>query len=121
MGHKLNDSIKNIQVARGEIFNVVDAVLRDVAYGAKADIESEWPVAKEDGGTSLAGFETERESNDVDKVTWSVVNDVDYVPYVHDEPKYGGPPGLIFRLVADIEENKTVEDYISDGIASLLV
>jgi hypothetical protein len=113
----IDQVIKNLKVAQGEVFNVVDAVLRDITFDVKGDIESGWPV---DTGRSIAGFETKRTSEAQDVVKWSVVNDVEYVPSVWDDPAHGGPPGLVYRLIADAYD-KDAAARISERILKLLV
>ena len=110
------EAIRNLEVAQGEVFNVVDAVLRDITTDVKGDIEGGWPV---DTGESIAGFETRREASP-DKVKWSIINEVPYTASVWDDPAHGGPPGLIFRLLDDVD-TKDATKRISKRISRLLV
>ena len=111
----IDQTIADLNVAQGEVFNVVDAVLRDATMSMKGEIEAAWPV---DTGRSIAGFETRREA-DATKVTWSIINEVEYVPTVWASPYHGGPPGLVYRLLAKLEET-VVMDRISARVLHLL-
>ena len=108
-------TIAELKVAQGDVFNVMDAVLRDAVYSMKQDIENQWPV---DTGESIAGFETKR-TVDATSIVWSIINDVEYVPTVWASRGRGGPPGLVYRVIATFNETEVLE-RISNRILDLL-
>lgn len=109
----IEKAMGDMKVAHGDTENVVDAVLRDVAYGVKRSIEAQWPI---DTGDSLAGFEV----SSPDPGKWILTNDMDYVPEVWDDPAHGGPPALIERLVDQAIDPDKLSELISERILALL-
>lgn len=108
-------AIADMKVVKGELPNVMDAAMRDITFSIKDQLEADWPV---DTGRSLAGFATKHERSG-DEISWSIVNDVDYAPFVHDDPRHGGPPGLATRLIRDIIAKQNYTHMISKRVMRL--
>ena len=122
-GGALLDEIERLGTVAGEIDNVMEGAIRDIAESSVDDIKLLWPQGERkypsQKGPHSKGLwaSVQRE-----KLIFSIVNTADYASYVHNHPNQDGPPGLAERDLPGIIEENTGPDMValSDAISALI-
>jgi hypothetical protein len=116
-----------LEVAQGEIPNVLRAALRDLGEAVLEHVKVNWPI---DTGDSLAAWTLVEVGAYVDMGVTSFTlenyaehDGREYAEYVHTQVQYGGPVPLATRLITEAELGLQagVEAYLSDRVLELLV
>lgn len=119
--------LDSLEVAQGEIPNVLRAALRDLGEATLEHVKVNWPI---DTGDSLAawtlvevGAYVELGVTSFTLENYAEHDGREYAQYVHTQLAYGGPVPLATRLIAEAELGLRagVEAYLSDRVLALLV
>lgn len=134
-GPEMEAAILALGVVQGELPNVLDAAINDVAENILDGVMEAWPVY---GGPRPPSRRAEdkvpkrKASKPHSKTLWrilkpeklkiSIVNTAEYASYVHAAGDKGGPPGLGDRLMEAViaEVRNDPLDFVSDRVAKLL-
>ena len=100
------DAVAGLEVAEGEVGNILEAALRDVGQSALEHFRGSWPVAS---GYSLSRWEFKQSG-----LNGTLFNVVPYTSFVHH--------GLADRLWKDVTDavEKDVTLLLSERVTSLL-
>jgi hypothetical protein len=122
-GQSIEDAIRAVGVVEAEIDNVIEAAIRDLCENLVQKWRTDWPRgARAEGETKPHSAGLWRSIQD-EKLKFRVVNTAEYAEWVHQTPKYGGPPGLAERLLE--QDLRTIQAeplaFVSERTAELIV
>jgi hypothetical protein len=134
-GPEMEAAITALGVVQGELPNVLDAAINDVAENILDGVMEAWPVyggPQPPSRRAQAKVPKRKASKPHSKTLWrvlkpeklkiSIVNTAEYASYVHLAGDKGGPPGLADRLMeaAITAAQNDPLDFVSERIAALL-
>lgn len=122
-GDDIQKHIERLGLLKGEMPNIVEASLRDITENVSETMRRGWPLGRRkypsDQRPHSAGLWSSEQRG---KVVFVVVNTAEYASYVHNQPKYGGPPGLADRTIPDLVEEVQAAplEFVSKRVVALL-
>ena len=131
----LETEIRRLGIIQGELENLLEAALRDIAEEVVQVVSS--PVGGVIGGLSFSGWPRGRRglpsqagphsadlwtSGQISKLEWFIENTADYAEFVHRRTKFGGPPGLADRVLPALIDEAAIAplDHVSARLLALL-
>ena len=108
-GAGLSHAIEALGVAEGEIDNVLEAALRDIAENVVRTMADSWPLGERRTPSQMGVHSADLwEARQIEKLIWEIRNNAGYATFVHSHPNQGGPPGLgdrvLPKLIDQIED-----------------